>query len=120
MRYLILLTVSFLTLNCSFKEEKKTKENNTDNEFENYHKDGDYKYEYRTGNSGKYNYNYDVVGYDSYGNYVYGNIDVYDGDGDGYIYDEDGNEIFIYVEWVEYGVLEAYDEFGEYYELEVE
>ena len=84
------------------------------------HFDDDYKYEYRTGNSGSYNYNYDVSGYDEYGNYVYGNIDIQDNSGEGYIYDEFDNEIYIEVEWDGYGSLEGYDDEGVYYELEVD
>lgn len=74
-----------------------------------------YKYNY------KYNdyYNYDVSGYDADGNYVNGNVDI-DESGDGYIYDENGNEKYIEVEWTDWGVMEGYDEDGNYYELEVE
>lgn len=85
-----------------------------------YHTNSEYKYEYRTGQSGNYTYNYDIEGYSYDGDYVYGNIDITDKYGDGYIYDEWGNEKYIEVEWVDYGVLEGYDEDGNYYELEAE
>lgn len=85
----------------------------------NIHYDDDYKYEYRTGYSGNYNYNYDVEGYGDNG-YAYGNIDTSGKYGEGYIYDEDGNEIYVETEWTDYGVMEATDEEGNTYELEVE
>lgn len=78
----------------------------------------EYKYESRLGNSAPYSYNYEVSGYGDLG-YVYGNIDIQDKYGEGYIYTEDGEELWIEVEWADYGVLDAYDEYGNYYELEV-
>jgi hypothetical protein len=85
----------------------------------NYHTDSDYKYNYRTGYSGNYDYNYDVSGSGDNG-YTYGNIDTSGQYGEGYIYDEDGNEIYVETEWVDNGVMEATDEDGNTYELEVE
>lgn len=85
-----------------------------------YHTDSDYKYEYRTGFSGNYEYNYAVEGYDEYGNPIEGNIDVSNGGGTGYIYDEYGNEKEIDVEFTRYSELEGYDEDGNYYEMNVE
>lgn len=82
------------------------------------HYDDDYRYNYRTGSSGSYEYNYDVEGYGDSG-YVYGNVDTRDKYGEGYIYDEEGNGLWIETEWVDYGILEAYDEYGNWYELEV-
>ncbi|PIQ16752.1 MAG: hypothetical protein COW67_01190, partial [Flavobacteriales bacterium CG18_big_fil_WC_8_21_14_2_50_32_9] len=79
-----------------------------------------YKYEYRTQNSSGYEYNYDVSGSDSEGNYVYGNITIVDNQGSGYIYDENDNEIYIDVKWIDYGVLQAFDENGEVYDLRVD
>jgi len=96
-------------------ESKATQSQNT-----TYHEDNEYKYEYRTGNSGSYDYNYDIEGYDELGNYVYGNVDISGKYGDGYIYNDSGDEIYIEVEWVGYGELEGYDENGGYYELEAE
>lgn len=81
--------------------------------------DDSYKYNYRAGNSSNYSYNYDVSGSGNNG-YTYGNIDTSGKYGEGYIYDEEGNEIYVETEWVDYGVMEATDEFGNTYELEVE
>src|SRR5690606_41746489 len=39
---------------------------------DNYHADPDYKYEYRTGDPGDYEYNYDIYGSDENGNSAYG------------------------------------------------
>lgn len=77
------------------------------------------KYESRSGSSGSYSYNYDVSGYGD-GGYVYGNVDVSGKYGEGYIYNENGDELYVDVEWVDNGVLEAYDEEGNWYELEVD
>lgn len=83
------------------------------------HYDDSYKYNYRTGYSGNYDYNYDVSGYGDNG-YIYGNIDTSGKYGEGYVYDEDGNEVYVETEWIDYGVLEATDEYGNTYELEVD
>lgn len=42
----------------------------------NYHIDTTYQYENRTSTSGNYKYNYDVLGFDSKGNEVNGNISI--------------------------------------------
>lgn len=84
------------------------------------HYDSDYKYNYRTGYSGDYGYNYDVEGYSDSGDYFYGEIDTNGKYGEGYIYDDYGNEIYVETEWVGNGEIEAYDEDGNYYEFEVE
>lgn len=83
----------------------------------NVHYDDDYQYNYRTGYSGDYGYNYDVEGYGDTG-YVYGNVDTSGQYGEGYLYNEDGEEVWVETEWTDYGVLEAYDEDGNWYELE--
>lgn len=83
----------------------------------NTHYDSNYEYNYRTGYSGDYGYNYDVEGYGDTG-YVYGEIDTSGKYGEGYIYNEEGDEVWIETEWTDYGVLEAYDEDGNWYELE--
>lgn len=64
-------------------------------------------------------YDYSISGYGN-SNSVYGDITVDKQGGDGYIYDEDGNEKLIDVEWIGNGTLEGYDEDGNYYELEVD
>src|SRR3989338_8532840 len=73
------------------------------------HYDDSYKYNYRTGYTGSYEYNYDVEGYGDSG-YVYGTVDTSGKYGEGYIYDEYGNELWVETEWTDYGALEAYDE----------
>lgn len=77
---------------------------------------------YSTGFRKKQNYKtyeYGVSGYGDNG-YVYGDITVDRDNGDGYIYDEDGNEKWIDVEWTGNGTLEGYDEDGNYYDLDVD
>lgn len=85
-----------------------------------FHTNDDYQYEYRTGYSGSYEYNYDVSGESDYGDYVEGNIDTEGKYGEGYIYDESGNEVYVETEWVGYGEIEATDEDGNVYYLEAE
>ena len=79
-----------------------------------------YKYEYRTGVSGDYTYNYDISGQDSNGDLIAGNIDINGQYGDGSIIDSEGNTRLIDVEWINHGVLEVTDEDGNTYEMEVE
>jgi hypothetical protein len=67
-----------------------------------------------------FSYDYDVSGTNSDGNSVYGNVEVNQNGGDGYIYTDDGEEKHIDVDWTGKGKLEGYDEDGNYYELEVE
>ena len=85
----------------------------TDNE--EYEESSLCKYNYKNGSY----YNYDISGHDEDGNYVSGNVDI-DEYGEGYIEDDFGNEKYIEVKWVGYGVMEGYDEDGIYYELNVE
>ncbi len=80
----------------------------------------DYKYEYRTGTSGEYEYNYDVIGEDEEGEEVSGNVDTQGKYGEGTIIDSYGKEREVETEWVDYGVMEATDEDGNVYRLEVE
>ena len=84
------------------------------------HYDSDYKYNYRTGYSGDYGYNYDIEGYSDSGDYFYGEVDTEGKYGEGYNYDDYGNEIYVETEWTGNGELEAYDEDGNYYEFEVD
>lgn len=90
---------------------------NVDHESSDRHYDNSYEYNYRSGYSGSYEYSYDVEGYGE-GGYVYGTVDTSGKYGEGYVYDEDGNELWVETEWTNYGVLEAYDEEGNWYELE--
>jgi hypothetical protein len=64
-------------------------------------------------------YDYSVTGYGECG-YVYGDISVTQDGGDGYIYDEEGIEIWVDVSWSGKGTLDGYDSDGNYYELEVD
>lgn len=85
-----------------------------------YHEDTTKEYEYRTGTSGNYTYNYNAYGFDNEGNEVSGNIAVNGKYGNGILTKTDGNEIEIDVEWIGYGKLLATDEEGNKYELTVD
>lgn len=122
---LLIIVLSTLFYQCkdtsnsssSYQEDFTTREESNS---DTYHTDSDYKYEHRTGTTGNYEYNYDVIGYDEDGNPIDGNIDISGKSGSGYIYDEYGSEKYIEVEWSGYGELEGYDEDGNYYEMNVE
>lgn len=92
----------------------------TPEEAQTFHKNKSYEYEYRTGHSGAYEYNYDVIGYDENGNEVAGNINISGKYGAGKIEDKNGNELDINVEWYDHGKLKGEDENGTTYELTVE
>ena len=85
-----------------------------------YHTDTVYKYEHRTGESGDYQYNYDVSGTDENGEDVTGNVSVQDKYGEGTLTDNEGNEIEVEVEWTGYGKLKATDYDGNEYDLDVD
>ena len=94
---------------------------NTDTDIEEPHYDSSYQYEYRSGTSGNYTYNYDVAGEDIYNSSsVSGNLDMRGKYGDGYIIDKNGNEIQVDAEWTGYGEIEATDSGGNTYTLETE
>ncbi|MCO6462726.1 MAG: hypothetical protein J5I52_01120 [Saprospiraceae bacterium] len=124
----IIFTLLFFALSSCYQNKKQdtyesygsSNSNDYIQSDNNYHTDPNFEYEYRTGNSGNYEYNYDISGWDENGNSVYGNIDIQGKYGSGYILDEDGNEKYIDVEWVDYGVLEGTDEDGNSYEFEVD
>lgn len=84
------------------------------------HIDTAHQYEFRTGESGNYKYNYDVIGTDSNGNTVKGNVSMQGKYGAGILLDYQGNEIAIILEWVGYGELRAEDREGNIWELGVE
>ncbi|KAA3437603.1 hypothetical protein [Rufibacter hautae] len=65
-------------------------------------------------------YEYNVSGVDEDGDDVDGEVEVTKEGGSGTITDEYGNEKEVDVEWTGKGELEATDEDGETYELEVE
>ena len=54
--------------------------------------------------------------------YVYGEVDAKSGskDVDGYLYNENGDEVYFSGEWSGNGEIEGYDENGNYIELEVD
>jgi len=85
-----------------------------------FHEDTTKEYEYRTGTSGNYTYNYNTYGFDSAGNEVTGNIAVYGKYGNGILTIVNGIEIEINVEWIDKGKLLATDEYGNEYELYVD
>lgn len=91
----------------------------TPEEAKTFHKDIDYRYEYRTGTSGNYEYTYDVNGSDEEGNSVSGTINIEDKYGAGTLTNSNNEEIDIQAEWISNGKLKATDENGNEYELEV-
>jgi hypothetical protein len=89
----------------------------TPEEAKTYHVNKTYQYEYRTGNPGHYEYNYDVKGIDLSGDSVYGNINVQGKHGAGILTSDTVAEIEINTEWVSYGKLKATDKKGNEYQL---
>ena len=85
-----------------------------------YHEDTTKEYEYRTGTSGEYTYNYNAYGYDNDGNEVTENIAVEGKYGNGILTKANGDEIDIKVEWISKGKLLTKDEDGNEYELYVD
>lgn len=67
-------------------------------------------------------YEYEVEGYSDDGSYVYGEIEANKGEQEveGYIYDEEGNEVYFEGKWTGYGEVEGYDENGNYVVLETD
>lgn len=84
-----------------------------------FHKDTIREYEYRTGTSGDYQYNYDVFGVDEEGNEVLGNITVDGKYGNGIIINKNSKKINVDVEWVGHGKLKGIDSNSNEYQLEV-
>lgn len=126
-----------LTSIISCKENKTNNEDNTDSQVQGfvstkdveyeepqddptYHVDEEHKYEYRTGTSGDYEYNYDVIGHNEDGDDVSGNVTMNGKYGNGTITTPDGDEVEVNAEWVDYGKLKATDENGNEYDLEAE
>ena len=85
----------------------------------NHHEDTTHHYEYRTGESGNYQYNYDVVATDAEGNELEGNINVEGKYGKGILTDLQGNTIAITTQWIGYGKLLGTDNEGNEYEVVV-
>ena len=125
---ILLIFLFFIFINC-----KKNEENiNTLNKEEiktfvelppttdvTFHQDTINEYEYRTGTSGDYKYNYNVFGVDNEGNEVLGNITVDGKYGNGIITNKNKEKISIDVEWVGHGKLKGIDSNSIEYQLEV-
>lgn len=65
-------------------------------------------------------YNYDVSGYDQDGGYVFGNVDTNDRHVEGYVFNDQGDEVYFQGEFFGRGEIEGYDEHGNYVYLEVD
>ncbi len=92
----------------------------TPQEAKTYHIDTEYQYEYRTGKSGHYEYNYDVKGVNIKGDSVFGNINIEGKYGAGILLFDTINDIEINAEWIDHGKLKATDKNGNDYYLKVE
>ncbi len=92
----------------------------TEAERKTYRVDPEHKYEYRTGISDHYEYNYDIIGKDSIGNVIKGNINISGKFGAGKITNAKGEKKDIFVEWIDYGKLVGKDEDSLRYQFEVE
>ncbi|CAD0005210.1 MULTISPECIES: hypothetical protein [Flavobacterium] len=129
--YLILLFIILLALSCkkadappphinSFYKKVITADDRktiTPEEAKTYHVDETYQYEYRTGNSGHYEYNYNVKGINVKGDSVFGNINVEGKCGAGILMNDSIADIEINTEWISYGKLKATDKKGNEYQL---
>lgn len=89
----------------------------TPEEARTYHVNKTHQYEYRTGNPGNYEYNYDVKGINSRGDSVCGNINVQGKYGAGILTSDSVAEVEINTEWISYGKLKATDKQGNEYHL---
>jgi hypothetical protein len=89
----------------------------TPEEAKTYHVDKTFQYEYRTGNSGDYEYNYDVKGINAKGDSVFGNINVQGKCGAGILNSDSVPDTEINTEWVSHGKLKAIDKNGNKYDL---
>ena len=120
------IVLSLLWLSCKQKEQQPSNflpqntENLTQEEKQTLHTDTTYKYEYRTGTTGNYSYNYDVSGFDTNGEEVSGNVEMEDKQGTGMLTIFGGDEIEVAVEWIGHGKLLAKDKQGKEYKLIVD
>ena len=108
-----------MQINTFYKEVIKADDRKTitPEEAKTYHVNTTYQYEYRTGNPGHYEYNYDVKGINFKGDSVCGNINVSGKYGAGILSCDSIAEIEINTEWISYGKLKAVDKKGNEYHL---
>jgi len=92
----------------------------TPEESQTYHVDTKNKYEYRTGKSGHYKYNYNVKGINIKGDSVFGNINIEGKYGAGILLFDTIQDLEIKAEWIDYGKLKATDKQGNEYFLIVD
>jgi len=110
-------------INSFYKKEVVTADDRkriTPQEAKTYHVDKTFQYEYRTGTSGNYEYNYDVKGINTKGDSVFGNINVQGKYGAGILNAENSMDVEINTEWLTYGKLKATDKNGNEYNLVVD
>jgi len=110
-------------INSFYKKEIITVDDRktiTPQEAKTYHVDKTFQYEYRTGTSGNYEYNYDVKGINTKGDSVFGNINVQGKYGAGILNAENNLDVEINTEWLTYGKLKATDKNGNEYNLVVD
>ncbi|WP_078211864.1 hypothetical protein [Flavobacterium sp. LM5] len=106
----------------SFYQEKITPDDVktlTTEEAKTYHRDTVYDYEYRTGTSGHYEYQYQVHGRNEAKDSINGLINIKGKYGAGILIDNNQDTLAVEVEWVAYGVLKGKDQQGRCYELRV-
>lgn len=89
----------------------------TPEEAKTYHIDTKRKYEYRTGNPGQYEYNYDVKGINITGDSVFGNINTKGKYGAGILMFDTIEDVEIKTEWIAYGKIKAVDKQGNEFQL---
>jgi hypothetical protein len=109
-------------INSFYKEVLKPDDRKviTPEEAKTYHVDNEYQYEYRTGKSGHYEYNYNVKGVNIKGDSVFGNINMEGKYGAGILLFDTITDIEINTEWVGQGELKATDKNGNEYYLKVQ
>lgn len=118
--YLLLLVISDFSYANSYQYNNNPYITYINNQCGNTekHYDSCYMYNYRTGNSGSYTYNYNVEDMGSSG--AYGDCDMTGKYGDCTIVNEYGNEVQAEAEWIRNGVMIVTDEDGNEYEMEAQ
>lgn len=112
--FLLLLAISSFSYANSYQYNNNPYINNQYVNTEK-HYDPRYMYNYRTGNSGSYTYNYNVE--DMGGSGAYGDCDMTGKYGDCTIMNEYGDEVQAEAEWIRNGVMIVTDEDGNEYEM---